>query len=189
MEEKYRIQFFKYLYDSLGLKQHEDKLLESNIGSVKGENNMCSEELLCSKISQYFYLLNDVDTDCLTPEEVSYLEGITSETPASDVKAFLERTCQKVLLSQNKPEKVYYGPLNDPNYEADSDSIAIGLKYDLFGLMAGKKKSLEQIEEDEKIVGDIINKIQSNPSFKVKVIVYDELYELQTKNVDEVQLV
>ena len=182
MKEKYRIQFFKYLYDSLGLKQYDDLLVGNGVEAVEGEQNMCSEEMLCKGISPYFYLLNDVDIACLTPEETSYLEGITFDTPASDVQKFLEETYRRVLLNHGESEKVYYGPLENPDYEADKDAIAIGVKYDHFGLSTGKEKDMDQVEREEEIVNGIVRQIQSNPNFKTKIIVYDELHEKLKEN-------
>ena len=143
---------------------------------------MCSEEMLCSKISQYFYLLNDANTDCLTPEEVSFLEGITSETPIDDISSFLEGTYKRVLLNQGESEKVYYGPFQEPGYEADSDAIAIGLKYDHFGLSTKVEKDMDRIDREEELANSIISQINSNSPFKIRVIIYDELHEKLKKN-------
>ncbi len=177
MKEKYRIQFFKHLYNLLGLKQYDDSLADSGIEKVQGEQNMCSEEILCNRISQYFYLLNDVDTDSLTPEEISFLERISLDTPESDVQNFLRETYRRVLLSQSEADKIYYGPFGDPEYEADKDAIAIGLKYDHFGLSTGVDKDMDRIDREEEIVSGIVNQIQSNSALKIKVIVYDEMHE------------
>ena len=184
MKDKYRIQFFKNLYDSLELGKYEEALKSGGVQPVSEAAQakaMSSEEIMCRQISKYFYLLNDVNIEALTPEELKYLEGINSETPASEVASFLKDTYGRVLFSQDDSDKVYYGPLKDPGYEADKDDIAIGLKYDCFGLSYETIRSEDEIKAAEETAKNIAKQIQENSPIKIRVITYNELFEMISK--------
>ncbi len=183
MEEKYRLLFFKYLYDLLDLKKIEDELKSRNVDCVNDENQMCEEEKTCSACSKYFYLLNEINLKRLSSEELDYLNQINEETPNNDIQLFLEKTYQRVLLESSLNNKVYYGPFMNPRFEADSDSIAIGIKYEQFGLLSGNRKKHDEILNGNRVVIDIMKKVESlSTKYKLKLIEYNELYEALNRN-------
>ena len=182
MEEKYRKLFFKYIYDLLNLQEYEEELVGANIEYIDKENIMCAEEIICSKISKYFYLLNEVDLSSLTDDEKAYLNIIHDDIVDENVIKFLQDTYERVLLNHSPNSKTYYGPLMNPDFEADNDAVAIGIKYNAYGLAKGYKKEIEQIESEDKIVLDIMKRIEESSKIKIKLIRYDELYEFLNRN-------
>ena len=71
----------------------------------------------------------------------------------------------------------------NPRFEADNDAIAIGIKYDQFGLASGNKKKNDEIFNGNRLVIDIMKKIEeSSTKFKLRVIEYNELYEVLNRN-------
>ena len=58
MVEKYRLLFFRYLYEKLNLNEVESFLKENKIENIVKEELMCDEEIMCRHYSKYFYLLN-----------------------------------------------------------------------------------------------------------------------------------
>ena len=182
MNEKYRKLFFKYLFNLLNLKEYEEELIKENIEYIDREDIMCYEEVICSKISKYFYLLNEVNLDVLTEEETKYLNIIHDDIIDDNVISFLKKTYEKVLLNHSLNTKTYYGPFMNPNFEANNDAIAIGIKYNVYGLAKGYKKEIEQMNREDKIVFDIMKRIEDSSKLKVKVIRYDELYEFLNRN-------
>lgn len=156
----YKYMFFKELYDSLGLKGMEQKLLDEGIKSL--------DVVLDKKyaiISNYFFLLNDVNTETLTPEQLHHFHlyfskdiNMLTEQEINEAKEFIKKTYSLLLFPNGNSGYVYYGPIND-NYICPRDAIAIGLYYDAFG-------DYDDFEVENKL-SDIINYIQFNLAKKI----------------------
>lgn len=173
MENKYRRLFFKYFYDSLQLNKVEELFKKQGIKKIINDklNN-------CFGISDYFYLLNEVNLNNLTEDEYKYLENIDiNKCDLNDLISYLISTYKKVLFPKTSDDYVYYGPMTY-DYMAPSDSVAIGVRYDKYGFDSGDRLSLEQVDSNEEVLCDTLNKIQMENYEKIKVafIRYNEFY-------------
>ena len=183
MQEKYRVLFFKYIYELLELNKYENELIKNNISYIDKENLMDEKEKICLKYSKYFYLLNEINFELLKEEEIEYLENINNEELTNEVISFLKKTYGRVLLYNSPNEKTYYGPFMNPRFEVDSDGIGIGLKFEEFGLVNGPRKNLESLRKDSKIIEKIINEIENKQiGIKFKILKYNEMYEPLNRN-------
>ena len=181
MKEKYRVIFFRYLYQKLKLEEIEKKLVDNNIGFVTSESQMCDEEKTCYKYSKYFYLLNDIKVSKLNNTEKHFLELIHDDTSLNErIENFLESTYQNILFDNIIGKDKYYGPPID-TYMAKTNQIVIGFKRDEMGFAAHKLKTRKQIEDDDKIIKEIIEELEKNKQFNIKIITFNELFEKHRK--------
>ena len=179
MIEKYRLLFFRYLYEKLKLNEIEKKLEDNKIEYITDEKLMCQEEILCKKYSKYFYLLNKIDLSFIKKEEIEYLKLLDQNAVIdNDIINFLERTYVNAFFHNSRKKINYYGIPND-SYFVDGDCLILGLKYDELGFATGRLKTKKEIEKNDEIINDITKEIETNQMFKVKVIRYNELYEIQ----------
>ena len=178
MEEKYRLLFFKYLYELLNLDKYEKELEDNKIDYIKNKELMCDEEIICSIVSKYFYLLNEVDLIGLTEEEKNTLNSIDANNLDDTAKSFLEHSYNKVLLNSSSSEDIYYGPFMNQNFKAKNDEIALGIKFDEFGFVNGVLKKIEEIDRNDSIISDLIDRIEkSSNNHKLRIIKYNEIYK------------
>ena len=168
----YKYLFFKKLYNSLGLKEIEQTFIKEKINSLEVVLNE-----KCDIISNYFFLLNDVDIDNLSKEQLDkfhlYFSKEINDLEENDLKEiykFIDDTYKLLLFPNIDSKYVYYGPIND-NYSCPRDAIAIGLYYDAFG-------DYDDFEVENKLA-DIINYIQfdlaKKENIKVAVIPYNQI--------------
>lgn len=177
MEDKYRILFFRYLYDKLDLKDKEDYLEKMNIEYISNEKWMCEEERVCFKYSKYFYLLNKVNILKLNKSEVEFLKKVNVNSELNDALIkFLEATYKRVLFSDIVNQYIYYGPHSD-SYKAKNNEIVLGIKRDEFGFSFGKIKERSIIEEKNRILDEVVNNIEKTSNMNVRIIKYNEIYE------------
>ena len=178
MIEKYRVLFFRYLYQELKLNEIEDYLMSNGINYIASENNMCNEEKTCYDYSKYFYLLNDINLLMLNEEEMMYLRVIKSDGDLSERTInFIKNTYKKVLFSNARGRNKYYGAISE-SFMAKDNQIVLGLKRDEMGFAAHKLKKMEEIQHDDIIISQVIKKIEENKyNFDIKVITYNELFE------------
>ena len=173
MENKYRRLFFKYFYDSLQLNKVEELFKKQGIKKIINDklNN-------CFGISDYFYLLNEVNLNNLTEDEYKYLDNIDiNNCDLNDLISYLIATYKKVLFPKTSDDYVYYGPMTY-DYMAPSDAIVIGVRYDKYGFDSGDRLTLEQVDSNEEVLCDILNGVQEENYDKIKVafIRYHEFY-------------
>lgn len=177
MEEKYRKVFFKYLFKILDLKNIEKYLINNGINYITSENNMCDEEKKCYAYSKYFYLLNEINLLMLNEEEMMYLKVISSDSDLSErTIKFINNTYKKVLFSDSRGKNKYYGAISE-SFMAKDNQIVLGLKRDEMGFAAHKLKKMEEIQHDDIIIDEVVEKIEKNSYFDIKVIKYNELFE------------
>ncbi len=183
LEDKYRALAFAFFSSRINLPKYERFLMDHHIEYIEKTSIMCHEEIVCSRISKYFYLLNRVHLDSLTPQEAEYLQNADADSDERENSEFIRNTYLKVLKSRSPNSSVFYGPFMNPRFQADHDAIAIGLKYNVYGLAAGYKKELEQIDKEDALVKQMIHEIESAAKpYKIKIIRYDELYEFLNRN-------
>ena len=177
MKEKYQLLLFKYLYQELNLQIVESLLIKNKFDFITSKNQMCDEEKLCYKYSKYFYLLNKINIDELNQEEKNYLEKISIDDKINnETITFLNNTINKVLFKDAKGYNLYYGP-HSKQYLSKDNVIVLGLKYDQFGFAKGKLKKRQEIENNDKIITNILSFIQNHTKYPIQVILYNELYE------------
>lgn len=177
MIEKYRVLFFRYLYQKLKLNEIEDYLINNKINCITNVNNMCEEEKICSKYSKYFYLLNDIELFMLNEDELMYLRRVREDSELTEkLIEFLNNTYEKVMLSDSRGKNKYYGAMSD-SFMAKDNQIVLGLKRDEMGFSAHKLKTMEEMKHDDIIIKEVIEKIEKNSVFDIKVIKYNELFE------------
>ena len=181
MIDKYRLIFFRYIYDKLNLKEVERYLESNSIEYIINNALMCKEEKLCYNYSKYFYLLNNIDFSLLTKDELDYFNSI-NENSIIDNKMidFLEKSYYKVFFGNPNFTEKHYGPSSN-SYYVKGDCIVLGLKYNELGFSTGKIKTRLEIENNNKIIVDVIEKIESNKNYQVKVLKYNELFEKLNK--------
>ena len=177
LEKKYRLLFFKYLFDLINLSEYEKYLVDNNVEYITNEIIMCDEEIICSKYSKYFYLLNEIDTSRLNSNEIEFLTKITIDNISDDnVKKFLEDTYKRVLFNDEKD--IYYGPMKNEKFKAKSNEIALGFKFDEFGFSKGVLKEEDEIDEKTELVDKTILEIEDKfKEYSIRIIKYNELYE------------
>lgn len=156
----YKYMFFKKLYDSLNLKEMEQRLENENIRSL----NVISSDKY-EPISNYFFLLNEVNIERLSQEQLQdfhlyFSKDINMLTKEEEKKinGFIDETYSIVLFPDVDSKYVYYGPIND-NYISPKDAITIGLYYNVFG-------DYDDFEVENKLA-DIINYIQFDLAKKI----------------------
>ncbi len=177
MEEKYRKVFFRYLFKILDLKNIEDYLISNGINYITSENNMCNEEKSCYAYSKYFYLLNEINLLMLNNEEMMYLRVMKSDDDLNERTInFINNTYKKVVFSDSTGKNKYYGAISE-NFMAKDNQIVLGLKRDEMGFAAHKLKKVKEIQNDNVVIKKIIEKIEKNSCFDIKVIKYNELFE------------
>ena len=136
MEERYKYEFLKFLYEKLKLNAIEKKLESAKISCINdGVSGLYSE------ISKYFSLVNKVDTSRLTSEmqdkykyyfSLSHQEIINNGLQ-EEMNKFLEDSYKLILFPNIKEKFVFYGPINY-NYVAPRDSIVLGFNYCEFNI-------------------------------------------------------
>ncbi len=170
--DNYKYLFFKELYKELNLTFIEEKLKNEKI---KPLNVLPNEDY--ELISNYFFLLNDINIEKLTPEQLRefhyyFSRNIKelSEQELIEAKKFISNTYSMLLFPNVEDNYVYYGPVSD-EYVAPKDAIAIGLYYDAF-------VDCHDFEIENKLT-DIINYIQFNLAKKinnkVSIILFNQL--------------
>ena len=174
MKEKYGKLFFEYIYNKLQLDKVE-ALFEKQ-GIRKLENSEFNNELNASK---YFYMLNKINIERLSNEEVQFLNTISLADNEFNqkIEEFLLKTYQKVLFSDNAQGYLYYGPESSA-YVAPSKAIAIGVYYDKYGFSSGNRLTLEEVDANEDVLCNVLNDIQKNNYDKIMVafIRYNEFF-------------
>lgn len=176
----YRLLFFKYLYMKLNLKDIEEYLEFNKINYINDQKLMSDEESLCSCISKYFYLLNDISLDLLTKEEINFLNSINTDIINDEIIDFLEKTYKKVFFNNPKNLDKYYGIVSE-YYHVKGEYIVLGLKFESLGFVSKIIKNRKEIEDINYLIDDVIKKIESNKIFKIKVLKYNELFDLKNK--------
>lgn len=158
--ENYKYMFFKGLYETLNLKDLEQKLENEEIKPLKIVSNEGYEI-----ISHYFFLLNDININALTTTQLQEFNRYfskeihsLSEQEVKEIQKFINDTYSLLLFPSGDSKYVYYGPIND-DYICPRDAIAIGLYYDTFG-------DYDTFEVENKL-SDIINYIQFDLSKKI----------------------
>ena len=137
---------------------------------------MCPEEIICSSFSKYFYLLNAVDLTGLSEQEINYLQSVNYDAMDDTLKRFLEQTYQRVLLTSDGD--IYYGPMMDEEFLAQTTNVVLGIKYDEFGFAKGELKDIETVDENLLKVAGIISEIETQfKKYGIKIIKYNELFE------------
>lgn len=170
--DNYKYLFFKEIYKELNLNSIEKKMKNEKIKSL---NVLFSEDY--EPISNYFFLLNDVNIEKLTSEQLQefhyYFSKNINELTEQDlnkVKAFINKTYPILLFPDVDNKYVYYGSISD-EYISPRDAIAIGLYYDAF-------VDCEDFEIENKLA-DIINYIQFDLAKKINkkiaVILFNQL--------------
>lgn len=155
----YKYLFLKKLYDDLQLNLVEKNIVDKNIKPL----NVISTDGY-TIFSRYFFLLNDVNIDNLTDEQLQkfylYFSKDVNTLTNDDldkITAFIDSTYESLLFPKSDEKYVYYGPIND-DYLCPTDSIVLGLYYDVF--------FGDAIEVENKL-SDIINNIQFNLAPKI----------------------
>lgn len=170
--DNYKYLFFKELYKELNLTFIEEKLKDEKI---KPLNVLPSEDY--ELISNYFFLLNDINIEKLNSEQLKefyyyFSKNIKelSEQELEEAKKFINNTYSMLLFPNVEANYVYYGPTSD-DYVSPKDAIAIGLYYDAF-------VDCEDFEVENKLA-DIVNYIQfdlaKKSKKKVSVILFNQL--------------
>lgn len=170
--DNYKYLFFKKLYEELDLKSIEANLEKENIKSL----NVVDSEYY-KIISKYFFILNDVNINFLTQEDLQtfnlyFSKDIYSlkEEELNEIYQFIEKTYSMVLFPNIDSKFVYYGPITD-DYICPKDSVVIGLFYDIFS-------SEEPLTIQNKLA-DIVNYIQFEQSKKsnknISVLLFNQL--------------
>ncbi len=173
----YRLLYFKYIYDKLNLKEIEEYLINNKINYIIDEKLMSKEELICSKNSKYFYLLNDISFDLLNEKELSYLKNVNVDNNINEeVINFLEQTYKKVFFNNPRNLDKYYGIVSE-FYHINGEYIVLGFKFEELGFVSKIMKKRKEIEEINLIIDDVIKKIESNNLLALKVFKYNELFD------------
>ncbi len=156
----YKYMFFKWIYDSLNLQVIEKQLEDKKIKPLSIESDEKYDV-----ISKYFFLLNDLNTEALSPEELQYFHTYFSKDintlTVQEIKSmqeFIAKTYSLLLFPSVSSKYVYYGPISD-NYISPRDSVAIGLYYDAFG-------DYDDFEVENNLA-EIINHIQFDLAQKI----------------------
>lgn len=182
MTDKYIVLFFRYLYKFLRLNIAEEYLVNKGIVHIDDENLMCDEEKLCRKYSKYFYLLNEINMDNLSAEEISFLNSISIDSEINPtIENFLTNTYKKVLFSNSTGEKKYYGP-HSSRFEASDDVIAIGFKRNEFGFGNGSLLEYDDTEKNNSIIDDVLKVIKDKSTLNIAILKYNELFEKMKNN-------
>lgn len=176
MNDKYEYLFLIYMYNLLGLKQYEEKLIDSGIKGFKYTEN--------GELFKYFSLLNKGNYDFLSDEEKEELKLLsfnelkfffTNDELKSKCANFLQRTYKKYFFSKlPKDDYIYYGPISY-NYIVPSDAIILGINHVKFVDEVPGEIYEETLSKQSKIISSIINEIQDEtaPSKGLKVAVLE----------------
>lgn len=135
----YRRWFSKYIIEKLGLKEYDNQIKDSELDIVPiGTQNMDMYQYFSKDDLTYFYIRNDIYIDRLDDTEKEYIKGKIAERKYDldeESKGFIERTYKKVIIHEIakrfKNSVVFYGQ-NTRSYEAPSDALVIGARYDEF---------------------------------------------------------
>lgn len=155
----YKYLFFKKVYYDLQLNLVEKSIEDKSIKSL----NVISNDGY-TIFSHYFFLLNNVNIDNLTDEQLKEfhlyfskdIDTITDDE-INKINAFIDNTYKLLLFPKGDEKYVYYGPISD-DHMCPRDSIVFGLYYDAF--------SGDAIDVENSLA-DIINYIQFDLSTKV----------------------
>lgn len=185
MEERYKYEFLKFLYEKLKLNAIEKKLESAKISCINdGVSGLYSE------ISKYFSLVNKVDTSRLTSEmqdkykyyfSLSHQEIINNGLQ-EEMNKFLEDSYKLMLFPNIKEKFVFYGPINY-NYVAPRDSIVLGFNYCEFNI---PEENFDELHSKRKAyVCDLLNYIQEKlapqAGYNVAVLKYNEITKKKIK--------
>lgn len=178
MEEKYKLLLFKYLYQILNLSLYERLLQENNIDYIDKEDIMGETQKLYSCYSKYFYLLNEIELYKLSQDEKIYLMNLDlNDKVDNKVEFFIKNTLSRVLMLNSSNNVTYYGP-HSYRFKARNNQIVLGLKIDEFGFAHEIIKSDDKMLEEQKIIDEIISKIEeAGKHLNIKIIKYNELFE------------
>lgn len=181
--DNYKYLFFKKIYDELKLNQIEKELPKKKIMPLK-----VVQDENYDIISNYFFLLNDLNLDGLSNEQLQEFHNYFSkkikdltEIELHNINEFIEKTYSLLLFPKGDEKYVYYGAINT-DYTAPRDAIAIGIYYDVF------------VEADdfeiENNLAEIINYIQfelaKKINKKIAVIAYNQItLETRYNNIDQ----
>lgn len=176
--DNYKYLFFKEMYEQLNLKYIEEKLTYEKINSLNIQPNENYQI-----ISHYFFLLNEVNTEKLTTEQLQKFQNyfskkinLLTEEELKEIKKFINETYHLVLFPNIEDTYIYYGPIND-NYICPRDAIAIGLYYDVFTI----GDDFETQNKLSKIINYIQFDLAKKINKKVSVLLFNQL-NLQNKN-------
>lgn len=168
----YKYLFFKKMYTDLGLSKVEKVMKQSGIENLKLMYGNYDA------ISNYFILVNDVDISKLNDTQLQDFHNYFSKDvnqltneELEQIYKFMEETYKLLLLPTEKGSHTYYGPIND-NYCCPSDSIVIGLCYDILN-----SKGVEGFELYNKImqlIGYIHTELAKNFNKKFMILSYNQ---------------
>ncbi len=178
MDEKYKILLFRYFYEKLNLSTYEDILKNNNIDYIDRDDIASDKQVLYRKYSKYFYLINEVDLYYLSSDENNYLSSLDVDGNIdSKIIDFINHTIDRTLFSNSQGKIIYYGPHSN-TYMARDNQIVLGLMIDEFGFASENIKELDEIEKQDRIIGEIMQKIEEKGiELNIKVIKYNELFE------------
>ena len=177
MEERYKYEFLKFMYEKLKLDVIEKEIEKNGISYIDADISGLYPDL-----SKYFSLVNNVDISRLTKEMKDKHEEIVSNNLQNEVNEFLENS-YKLVLFPNVEEKFYfYGPINY-NYVAPRDSIVLGFNYREFDIPKENFDELHPKQED--YICDLLNYIQEKlapqAGYNVAVLKYNEISKKKSR--------
>ena len=182
----YQILLTDYLAHTLGLKEFENQLKNSNLKYKKvDEENMDIYQYLSNL--DYFYVRNNLYLEHLSEEEKRFLQSkINNDNLDEQSTIFIQNTMSKVLDENygKDPKPVVFGPL-DSNYMALSNELVIGFRYDKYNLQGMSddewNDNFEKQEDDLEIkLDDLRKNISQFSIMPVKIIEYND-YNIKKK--------
>lgn len=166
--DNYKYLLFKILYGELNLVKYE-VFMKNNVEplEITSENGY-------DALSNYFFLLNDINEEAFSEQERNFFEYYFSKNikdltddELQKIKVFIKNTFPKVIFPNTSEKYIYYGPIND-NFLCPADSIVLGIYYDCTN---------ENDFDISNKLADIANDIQynSNINYKVSVLIKNQL--------------
>ncbi len=165
MNDMIKICLTEILYHDLGLNRIEDILKNKRIPhkTIQNPNNY-------PLVSKYFFLLNDVHFENLTPEEKKQLDMYYNrflqggELEKTELYQFLNDKKMQLLLKKDKDDYTYYGPIS-PYYCAKNDTIVFSFDFIEFD------DENPVSDEDYQLISDMLGKIENEfgPQSNIKV--------------------
>ena len=169
--DNYKYIFFKSLYTILGLSD-----IEKEISNQKNFPLEIVENDEYDVISNYFFLLNEININKLNEQELQQFYDIFSkkvkqmtEDDYKKAELFIKKTYQKLFFDNIDQKFVYYGPIN-MEYASPSDAITLGLYYD-----ASNDDDFEKENKLNEIINYIQFQVAKKVNIKVAVILYNQL--------------
>ncbi len=172
MEDFIKLMIFEIIYNKLNLGNIENKFKNAKIQGkiIENPDNY-------PVISQYFFLLNDINFDNLSLDEKKKLEFFFNSLKSGNDKIkqslceFLELNLKKLLMMDDVVDFLYYGIVSD-EYMGKIDEIILAFHYIEFD----EKNSLT--DEQFALITEEINRLENetapNKGLKIKVMKYNE---------------